>query len=161
VYTVLLAFFFIFYVKKLLISLIFSLAQLVITQFISRLAAANNTEVVLKILALEVLLGQVLQVTLAEGLAARHHNLALLAVDLNVPSSEVVGLAVVLDPVLEELFESNKVDNLVVNGDLAVNDELRLLGFGDLGGHFCYLGFVLLQGVVCSIAGEFARQMVC
>ena len=71
---------------------------------------------------------QVLEVATGEIVVGNNLNLALASLaDLNVVA-EVVGAALNLDAVLEELLEGGGVEDLVASGLLSVDDELGIPG---------------------------------
>lgn len=94
----------------------------------------NDAEPVTELLLLEELLGQVLEVAAREVVVGNDLDLALaLLLDDDIVA-EVVGAALDLDAVLEELLKGRDVENLVGGGLRSVDDELLglLLGLARL-----------------------------
>lgn len=91
--------------------------------------------------SLEVLLGKVLQVSFRECNIGLDCDFLVVTVDLNLVA-ELAGLAVDFDSVLEELCEVGGVEDLVLHGLGAVNNE----GAGDL-------GFGLLGDLLALVVG--------
>lgn len=91
-------------------------------------------EVVAKLLLLQVLLGQVLEVSLGERKLSVDNNLSLVDIHRHL-GAKVSSLAVDLDALTEEVFEGTGIEDLVLHRGRAVNGELdggfldRLLGF--------------------------------
>jgi hypothetical protein len=111
-----------------------------ILDLIVGLVGGDNVQEFSKTVLLEVLLGQVLKISLGEG-------------DIGVDVDDFVGvgdldavtqftdLSVNLDSLSEELSEVAGVEDLVLNGSGAVDGEVVVAGFGGLGGwHFCGFG---------------------
>lgn len=108
--------------------------ELVVLELVAVLAAHDDTEVILELLLLEVLLGEVLDVTLAGVLVGKDNGkLGLLAGDGD-GAGRGGARSIDLDFVVEELLETSNVDNLILDGDGAVDDNL--LGSRLLRGHF-------------------------
>lgn len=138
-------------------------------ELVHALGGRDNAEPVTELLLLEELLGtakhqhctdtifgkysQVLQVAAGELLVGNDLDLAVtLLGDLDV-LAEVTGAALNLDAVVKELLESLEIEDLVVDGLRAVDDELlgdllALLGRG--------AGGALLHGTLayCSVRGS-------
>lgn len=94
----------------------------------------DDAEPVAELLLLEELLGQVLEVAAREVVVGNDLDLALaLLLDDDVVA-EVVGAALDLDALLEELLERGDVEDLVGGGLRSVDDELLglLLGLARL-----------------------------
>lgn len=94
-------------------------------------------EVITELLLLEVLLGQVLQVSLGEGELGGDADLGLVSGEGDL-GAEVSGLAVHLDLVVQELLEAGNIKDGIGHRGAAVNHELGnggLLG-ALLGGNF-------------------------
>jgi len=77
------------------------LVDLEVAELVRLFVGGDHAEPVTKVVLLQVLLGQVLQVPLGESDLGREGDLALLALDDQV-AAKVLGLAVDLDAVLEE-----------------------------------------------------------
>ena len=94
--------------------------------FIRVLTGGNNTEVITKLLLLQVSLGKVLQLTLAELEVSWTGDSQLCAVsgDNDILGREVSSLSINLDSVMKVLFELGHIEDLIVHGLCAVNDEL-------------------------------------
>lgn len=88
----------------------------------------DDAEPVTELLLLEELLGQVLEVAAGEVVVGDDLDLALALLLDNDVVAEVVGAALDLDALLEELLEGGDVENLVGGGLRSVDDELG--GFG-------------------------------
>jgi len=116
-------------------------------ELVDALGGGNDAEPVTELLLLEELLGEVLQVAARELLVRNDLDLAIaLLADLD-GITKVTGAALNLDAVVQELLESLDVEDLVVDGLRAVDDELLgdllalLGGSGALGGgHFGGMG---------------------
>lgn len=103
--------------------------DLEVSQFVGVLGTGNDVQEITKLLLLQVLLGQVLQVSLGEWKFSSDVNLSLLTGDLDL-GAKVASLAVDLDAVVQVLLESSSIEDLVFDWLPAVNGELgdRLLG---------------------------------
>lgn len=84
-----------------------------------------------QLLLLQVLLGQVLQISLGEGQLSSDDDLGLVAGDSHL-GAQLTGLAVDLDAVVQELLEGGRVQNLVLNGLPQINGELGNVLLGTL-----------------------------
>merc|ERR1712063_160325 len=112
-------------------------------ELVNALGGGNDAEPVTELLLLEELLGEVLEVATGELLVRNDLDLSLaLLADLD-GVAKVTSAALNLDAVVKELLESLDVEDLVVDGLRAVDDELLgdllalLAGGGALGGrHF-------------------------
>jgi hypothetical protein len=109
--------------RGLLVLLGISTADLEVSQLVGVLAGRDDVQEITQLLLLEVLLGQVLQVSLGKGKLSLDVDLGLLAGDDDL-GTEVASLVVDLDAVVEELLEGDGVEDLVLNGVAAVNGEL-------------------------------------
>ena len=100
--------------------------DLVVLQLVRILRGRDHAQVIAKLLLLEVALRQVLQLALreAEVVGAGDGDLRPVARDDHVRLGEVAGLALDLDPLVEVLLEGGDVEDLVVDGGRAVDDEL-------------------------------------
>ena len=107
----------------------FLVLDLEVSELVGVLLSGNDSEELLEVLLLKVLLGQVLKVSLGEWDLGLDDNLVLVHGDGN-GVSEVVGLVVNLDLLGEELLEILKDDNVILNWESAVDEELggSLLG---------------------------------
>lgn len=94
-------------------------------ELVDALGGGDDAEPVTELLLLEELLGQVLEVAARELVVGNDLNLALaLLLDNNVVA-EVVGAALDLDALLEELLKGGDVENLVGGGLAGVDDVLQ------------------------------------
>lgn len=94
-------------------------------ELVDALGGGDDAEPVTELLLLEELLGQVLEVAARELVVGNDLNLALaLLLDNNVVA-EVVGAALDLDALLEELLKGGDVENLVGGGLGGVDDVLQ------------------------------------
>ena len=89
-------------------------------------AAGNNTKVVTQLLLLQIPLGKVLELALAEAKVgwAGHSQLGAVTADGHIVGREGTGLAVDLDVIVQVLFEQSHIEDLIVHGLRAVNDKL-------------------------------------
>lgn len=87
-------------------------------------------EPITQLLGLQVLLGQILQVTLAVSMVASlNNNLVASAVTADGDgTAELAGLAVHLETVMQEIFEGSHVEDGIGGGAGAVDGELGVLG---------------------------------
>jgi hypothetical protein len=76
-----------------------------------------------QLLLLQVLLGQVLEVSLGERELGVHDDLGLISGDGDL-GAELTGLAVHLDSVVEELLERSGVQNLILHRGGKIDGEL-------------------------------------
>ena len=114
-----------------------------VSEFVVVLAGGDNSQVLLQVLLLEVLLGQVLQVSLAEGDAGLNDDIVGV-LGHGHGGAEVAGLAVNLDVLLEVVFEVAQNDDVVLDGELAVDGEL----VADL---LSLLGALLLHNLLAHV----------
>lgn len=84
-----------------------------------------------QLLLLQVLLGQVLQVSLGEGKLGSDDDLGLVAGDGDL-GAQLTSLAVDLDAVVQELLEGGRVQHLILNGLPQINGELGNVLLGTL-----------------------------
>ena len=113
--------------SNLLFALILALgSDLVVLQLVRVLASGDDPQVIAKLLLLEVTLAEVLELPLRETevLGTRDGDLRAIAGDDDVARGEVAGLALDLDALVEVLLEGGDVEDLVVDGGRAVDDEL-------------------------------------
>lgn len=94
-------------------------------ELVDTTGGGNDTEPVTELLLLEELLGEVLQVAAGEVNVGNDLNLTLALLLDNDVVAEVVGAALNLDAVLEELLEGGDVEDLVRSRLRSVDDELR------------------------------------
>ncbi len=87
------------------------------------LRSGDHVQVVAQLLLLQVLLGQVLEVSLGKGQLGSDQDLGLVARDHHL-GSEVSSLAAHLDAVVQILLEGGGVDDLVLHGLVEINGEL-------------------------------------
>ena len=114
-----------------------------VSEFVVVLAGGDNSQVLLQVLLLEVLLGQVLQVSLAEGDAGLNDDIVGV-LGHGHGGAEVAGLTVNLDVLLEVVFEVAQNDDVVLDGELAVDGEL----VADL---LSLLGALLLHNLLAHV----------
>lgn len=110
----------------------------VIQQYIldlkARLGSGHDTQPVTQLSALQELLREVLEVALREGDGGLHPDLALaLTGDLH-DVTELTGLTVNLDAVVQELLEGITVQHTVASGAREVDEEVVALGSSTLRG---------------------------
>lgn len=94
-------------------------------ELVDTTGGGNDTEPVTELLLLEELLGEVLQVAAREVNVGNDLDLTLALLLDNDAVAEVVGAALNLDAVLEELLEGGDVEDLVGSRLRSVDDELR------------------------------------
>ena len=110
-------------------------ADLEISELVSTLGGGNYVQEISQLLFLQILLGQILQVSLGKGSLGVDNDLGLLSGDGHL-AAELAGLAVHLDSVVKELLERGRVQHLILHRGGKVNGELRhglLAGLLDLG----------------------------
>ena len=114
------------------------LVDLEVAERVGVVGGSDDAEEVLKVVLLEVLLGEVLEVTLREGDRRGEDKLVawgelvvldgskngLTVVGNGDEVTKLAGLAVDLDAVVKELLESRTVEDVVGRGDRVVNVEL-------------------------------------
>ena len=107
--------------------------ELEIAELVRVLVGSDDAEVITELLLLHVLLGKVLEVTLAEVDLGLDDDTVLVLRDAD-GVGEVASLAINLDLLLEEIREIVEHDNIIGDGELAVDDILgdRLLALGSL-----------------------------
>lgn len=108
----------------------FLLVDVVVFENISLLVSGNDTEPVTELMLLEETFGKVLKISLGEVDGSSDSELIVATSNLD-DVIKVIGTAFDLDMVMEVLFISGNVKDLVVGRGGAVNDELvsfRLLG---------------------------------
>ncbi|GMS97786.1 hypothetical protein PENTCL1PPCAC_19961, partial [Pristionchus entomophagus] len=135
-------------------ALILILVDVEVSELVSVLGGGDHTEPVTEGVALEVLLGEVLEVSLGEGNLGGENYAGLDDLNLDAADSELAGLASDLDLLAEEVLEVLDVEDLVLHGALALDVELhRLLlllealsGLGAL-----HLGLLSGGGHVCTL----------
>ena len=96
--------------------------ELQVFDFVGALVSSVDLEVVVDLDLLQILLGEVLEVSLGEGDGNADDDPLVLAGDLD-GLPEFAGLAVDFYPLLEELCEVGGVENLVLDGFGAVDHE--------------------------------------
>ena len=104
----------------------FLVVDLEVSELIAVLGVGHNTEPVPEVVLLQVLLGEVLQVSLGEGDVGGEGDLSLLPLHGEL-LAEVAGLASNLDALLEVLLEVSAVHDTILDGVGAVNEELDLI----------------------------------
>lgn len=110
-------------------------ADLEISELVSALGGGNNVQEISQLLLLQILLGQILQVSLGEGSLGVDNDLGLLSGDGHL-AGQLASLAVHLNSVVQELLERGGVQHLVLHRGGKVNGELGhglLAGLLDLG----------------------------
>ena len=95
-----------------------------VSEFVVVLAGGNNSQVLLKVLLLQVLLGQVLEVSLGEGDGGLNDDGGRVLGDGDM-GTEISGLTINLNVLLEVVFEVVKHNDVVFDWQLAVDDELQ------------------------------------
>lgn len=119
-----------------LLSLFLILANVEVAKLISLLIAGNNVEPVTELVLLQELLSQILQVTL--GVSNAHtsdSNLATAGITANLNGvTKLTSFAINLELVMEEVLKGGSVEDGVLDGATAVNNELAgLLASGSSG----------------------------
>uniref|UniRef100_K3WA33 Uncharacterized protein n=1 Tax=Globisporangium ultimum (strain ATCC 200006 / CBS 805.95 / DAOM BR144) TaxID=431595 RepID=K3WA33_GLOUD len=114
-----------------IIGIVTTIVDVEVTKFVGVLVRSNDVKVVTQLLLLQVLLGQVLKVTLREWSNGRNVQFVLFARDLD-GVTEHTDLATDLDAVVQELLERGRVKHTVIDWDGAVNGELEHLLLPDL-----------------------------
>lgn len=133
-------------VKNLLVILLllfFTLVDVEVLELEGLLVSGNDTEPVTELVLLQETLGEVLEVTLGERNVGSDGDLGISTTGNLDGITKVVGAALDLDAIVKVLLESGGIEDLVVGGTRAVNDELLgLLGGSRLGGghHYKYRG---------------------
>jgi len=109
----------------LLFTLVITSGNSEVSQLVGVLARGNDTQVITQLLLLQVSLGEVLQLPLGELNIGRGSDgeLGAVARDGDAIRSEVSGLSINLDAVLEILLESSYVEYLIVHRGGTVDDE--------------------------------------
>ena len=102
------------------------IVDLEVSELVAVLGVGYNTEPVPEVVLLQVLLGEVLQVSLGEGDVGGESNLGLLPLHGEL-LAEVAGLSSDLDALLEILLKVSAVHDAILNGVGAVNEELDLV----------------------------------
>ena len=111
-----------------------------VLDLVSGLVDGDDVQELTEAVPLEVLLGEVLEVSLGEGDVGLDGDLLVVAANLDL-LAEFAGFAVDFDSVLEELSEVGGVEDLILDGLGAVNDKSSGdLGLSFLGGSFSGLG---------------------
>ena len=100
--------------------------DLEVSELIAVLGVGHNTEPVPEVVLLQVLLGEVLEISLGEGDIGGEGNLGLLPLHGEL-LAEVAGLSSDLDALLEILLKVSTVHDAILNGVGAVNEELNLV----------------------------------
>ena len=124
------------------------LVELKIAELVGVLVGGDDAEVITQLLLLHVLLGEVLEVALAEVDLGLNDDVSLVFADSD-RAAEVAGLAIDLNAIIEEVREVIEHDDVVVDGKLAVEDELSALLLALTGlaclvclAHFVFFGLV-------------------
>ena len=104
----------------------FLVVDLEVSELVAVLGVGNHTQPVSQVVLLQVLLGEVLQVSLGEGDVGGEGDLGLLPLHGEL-LAEVAGLASDLDALLEVLLEVSAVHDTILDGVGAVNEELDLV----------------------------------
>jgi len=92
-------------------------------KFISVLGGGNDSQVLTALLLLDVLLGQVLEVSLGEVKLSLNDDAVLVLLDGDL-TVEVTSLALDLDSLGEVFLEVRQLDDVVLKGLSALDDEL-------------------------------------
>jgi len=99
-----------------------------VTELVHALGRGNNVNVVTELLLLQVLLGEVLEVTLGERKLSSDEDLGLLTGEGDLVA-ELASLAVDLDALKEETLELSALEEAILEWDRVVDGELgELLG---------------------------------
>merc|ERR1719464_1163838 len=113
--------------------------DLKVAELISVLVVSDNSEILTHLLLLQVLLSKVLEVALAEvNLCLNNDTILVLANSDGI--TKVASLAANLDLLGEEVREIVKDDNIILNGERAVDSVLvhSLLALGALLAFLCF-----------------------
>lgn len=125
-----------------------------VLDLVGRLVDGDDVEELTKTVPFEVLLGEVLEVSLRKGDVGLDSDLLVVAVDLHL-LSEFAGLSVDLDPVPQELGEVGCVEDLILNWLGTVNHESPSdLGLGFLGSTLLGLGVLSVDIDLCLLCGS-------
>jgi hypothetical protein len=98
-------------------------ADLEVAELVGVLRRGDDVKEITELLLLQVLLGEVLEVSLRERKLGGDADLGLVAGDGNL-LTEVAGLAVDLDSIVEELLEGSNIEYLVLNRGGTIDGEL-------------------------------------
>ena len=98
----------------------------------SVLITCDDSQPITKVVLLQVLLRQVLQISLGERRLSRDNNLGLLTVDADLVS-EVSSLVVDLDTVVQELLEDSRVEETILNRGSEVDSVSQALSLAPAG----------------------------
>ena len=102
------------------------IVDLEVSELVAVLGVGNHSQPVSQVVLLQVLLGEVLQVSLGEGDVGGEGNLGLLPLHGEL-LAKVAGLAGNLDALLKVLLEVSAVQDSILGGVGAVNKELDLV----------------------------------
>merc|ERR1712060_510276 len=107
--------------------------DLEVTELVGALVSGDNAEILTHLLLLQVLLGQVLEVALGEVDLGLNDDVVHVLGDSD-SVSEVAKLSLNLDALSEEIAEISEDDDVILDGELAVDSELvsRLLALSSL-----------------------------
>jgi len=100
--------------------------DLEVSELIAVLGVGNHTKPVSKVILLQVLLGEILEVPLGERNVRGEGNLGLLPLHVEL-LAKVAGLASNLDTLLEVLLKVSTVHDAILDGVGAINEELDLI----------------------------------
>merc|ERR1719461_1783400 len=104
----------------------FLIVDLEVSELVAVLGAGDHTQPVPQVVLLQILLGEVLQVSLGEGDVGGEGQLGLLSLHGEL-LAKVAGLAGNLDAIQEVFLEISAVHDSVLNWVSAVNEELDLV----------------------------------
>lgn len=103
----------------------FVILNVEVSELVCGFVVGNHSQIFLQVLLLEVLLGEVLKVSLAEGDACLHNDVLAIFAHAHC-ISQVTGLVVNLYSLSEEALEVSEDDDVVLNGKSAVNQVLQV-----------------------------------
>ena len=98
-------------------------ADLEVAELVGVLRRGDDVKEITELLLLQVLLGEVLEISLGERKLGSDVNLGLVTGDGNL-LTEVAGLAVDLDSIVEELLEGRNIEYFVLNRGGTIDGEL-------------------------------------
>merc|ERR1719219_2103264 len=123
------------------------IVDLEVSQLVAVLGAGDHTEPVPRVVLLQILLGEVLQVSLGEGDVGGEGQLGLLSLHGKL-LAKVAGLAGNLDAILEIFLEISAVHDSILDWVSTVNEELDLVLLPELLHTFTLPLQLLLPGLL-------------
>lgn len=104
--------------------LLVSLSNAEVFEFISGCTCCYNVQEITKLLLLQVLLGQILQVSLGERKLSGNVDLGFIARDCHL-GSKLSSFSIDLNAIMQELLKSSSIKHFVIHWLPAINCELR------------------------------------